>query len=161
MALVIGFAGYSNSGKTTVVSQLIKILSGRGYKVAAIKHAAHGYDIDIPGKDSWTHYQAGASRVTVIGPGVMTTHQRIEKPPVLKELLEEMQDIDILLIEGFKGESGKKILVYRPESSGEGLYPKGEYLAVVGDYDLIPAIPRFEFAQMESLADFIIQQNEK
>lgn len=160
MALVIGFAGYSNSGKTTVVSQLIKILVDRGYKVAVVKHAAHGYDVDIPGKDSWLHYQAGAENVTVVGPGVMTSHQRLEKPPTIVELLDQAGHVDIMLVEGFKDQMENKILVYRPESSGIGVYPEGEYLAFISEHDLPLSIPRFKFTEMELLADYIVKQKQ-
>ena len=59
---VIGLAGWSGSGKTTLISKVIPVLVGRGLRVSTVKHAHHAFDIDRPGKDSWLHREAGASR---------------------------------------------------------------------------------------------------
>lgn len=62
---VVAFAGYSGSGKTTVIAALIPHLRRRGLRVAVVKHAAHSFDMSHPGKDSWQFSQAGAE-VSVI-----------------------------------------------------------------------------------------------
>ena len=59
---VIGLAGWSGSGKTRLLSALIPVLAARGLRVSTVKHAHHAFDVDVPGKDSWTHRQAGARR---------------------------------------------------------------------------------------------------
>ncbi len=59
---VFGFAGYSGSGKTTLIEQLIPRLVGRGLRVVADQARAPPFDIDKPGKDSWRHREAGATR---------------------------------------------------------------------------------------------------
>ena len=62
---VIGLAGWSGSGKTTLLARLVPLLVAEGLKVSTIKHAHHNFDIDHPGKDSWTHRQAGATEVLI------------------------------------------------------------------------------------------------
>ena len=62
---VVGFIGYSNTGKTTLIEKLIPIFTSRGLRVAAIKHAHHGFDMDRPGKDSYRYRQAGAGQVLI------------------------------------------------------------------------------------------------
>lgn len=156
MTRVIGFTGYSNSGKTTVISNLIRIFNQRGLKVAAIKHAAHGYDIDTPGKDSWQHYEAGAARVIVMGPESITTHKRITTRPSLQEILETITDIDLILVEGFKQEVNPRILVYRAGNYDESSFPPGSYKAVISDFKLPMEIPQFRFDELEQVADYIL-----
>ena len=68
--LVFGFAGYSGSGKTSLIEQVIPRLVAAGRTVSVIKHAHHRFDFDTPGKDSWRHRQAGATEV------LLTTDQR-------------------------------------------------------------------------------------
>ena len=51
---VIGLAGWGGSGKTTLLARLIPLLTGEGLRVSTIKHAHHNFDVDKPGKDSWT-----------------------------------------------------------------------------------------------------------
>ncbi len=60
---VIGLAGWSGAGKTTLPARLIPHLIGQGLRVSTVKHAHHGFDVDTPGKDSWMHREAGASVV--------------------------------------------------------------------------------------------------
>jgi GTPase SAR1 family protein len=54
------FVGHSGAGKTTLIEKLLRELSGRGLRVATIKHAHHKVVLDTPGKDSWRYKQAGA-----------------------------------------------------------------------------------------------------
>src|SRR5271163_5013868 len=63
--LIIGFAGWSGAGKTTLITRLIPLLTARGISVSTIKHAHHDFDIDTPGKDSYEHRRAGATEVLV------------------------------------------------------------------------------------------------
>lgn len=57
---VFAISGYKNSGKTTLITRLIPELTGRGYKVAVIKHDGHDFKSDVPGTDSYRHQKAGA-----------------------------------------------------------------------------------------------------
>ncbi|MDD2619688.1 MAG: molybdopterin-guanine dinucleotide biosynthesis protein B [Syntrophomonadaceae bacterium] len=157
MIPVIGFVGYSNSGKTMVVSSMIKILSKRGYRVAAIKHASHGYDIDIPGKDSWQHYESGAQKVIVVGPSSFTIHQRCPTPPELNDILSTVSDVDLILLEGFKHEPHPKIVIIREEYQPEKIGINHEVLAVVSDARANYDIPLFSFEQLDSLADLLLE----
>ena len=61
----ISFVGYSNSGKTTLIEQLVRELKKLGYRVATVKHAPHGFDMDRPGKDSYRLKEAGSDVVVV------------------------------------------------------------------------------------------------
>ena len=62
---IIGLAGWSGSGKTTLLARVIPVLIARGIRVSTVKHAHHGFDVDVPGKDSHTHRLAGATEVFV------------------------------------------------------------------------------------------------
>jgi molybdopterin-guanine dinucleotide biosynthesis protein B len=59
MTPVLFISGYSDTGKTTLVKNLIQSFKGMGYRVAAVKHAAHGYELDVQGRDTWHYCQAG------------------------------------------------------------------------------------------------------
>ena len=68
---LLSFVGRSNSGKTTLIERLIQELVLAGYRIATIKHAGHGFELDTEGKDSWRHKRAGASNVIVLSKGSM------------------------------------------------------------------------------------------
>ena len=67
MLPVVSIVGKSKSGKTTLIEKVIPELKNRGYKIGIVKHAAHGFEIDKKGKDSWRHQHAGADTVIVAG----------------------------------------------------------------------------------------------
>ena len=60
---IIGLAGWSGAGKTTLIAKLIPGILARGLKVSTLKHAHHAFDVDRPGKDSYEHRMAGATEV--------------------------------------------------------------------------------------------------
>jgi molybdopterin-guanine dinucleotide biosynthesis protein B len=101
----IGIIGYSNTGKTTLIEKLIPLFTARGLRVAAIKNAHHGFDMDRPGKDSHRYREAGAAQVLI------ATSQRWalltetpQRPATLEELLGELAPCDLVIIEGFKSD---------------------------------------------------------
>jgi molybdopterin-guanine dinucleotide biosynthesis protein MobB len=138
------------------MENLIRILKRKGYKVAAIKHAAHGYTMDSPGTDSWHYAEAGADKVVIVGPGSYTIHEFYEDNKSLQEVLGKIKEVDIVLVEGFKGESGLKIEIYRQGYSSGRIDLGGNLVAVVSDISLSGDIPCFSFDQLEGLADFIL-----
>ena len=120
MSKVIGIFGWKNVGKTHFATGIIKLLVSKGYKVGSIKHAHHDFDIDQPGTDSFKHRKAGASQVIISSSRrwakIFENNNKKEKN--LEELIEEFQDIDIVVVEGFKKEN----------------HPTSEYLAKKGLY---------------------------
>ena len=112
---VFGITGWSGAGKTTLLSRLIPSLTATGLRVATVKHAHHGFDLDRPGKDSWLHRQAGASEVLVAsGTRWALMHElRGAAEPSLAELLTHLS-ADLVLVEGFKRDAHPKLEVFRP-----------------------------------------------
>lgn len=156
MIPVIGFVGYSNSGKTTTVSRLVSILKQRGYRVAAIKHASHGYDMDVPGKDSRQHFDAGAEQVIVVGPDSFSHHHRGHAD--LMDVIKCISDVDIILVEGFKGEPIPKIEIFSQDTPGQRI-PLGEDLqAVISFQKDLGTVPCFDPNDLDGLANFLVKQ---
>src|ERR1700750_545153 len=98
---VIGLAGWSGGGKTTLLSRVIPCLLGRGLRVSVIKHAHHDFDIDVPDKDSWVHRQAGATEVLVGSArrwALMHELRDADEPP-LTALLAKLSPVDLVVVE--------------------------------------------------------------
>tara|TARA_B100000287_G_C20652052_1_gene787252 strand:- start:522 stop:1034 length:513 start_codon:yes stop_codon:yes gene_type:complete len=114
---IIGFAGYSGVGKTTILTEVIKILSAKGLKIAVIKHAHHNFDVDKPGKDSYELRKSGAKEVLVSSKNrwALIYENYEEKESILSELIEKINPdkVDIIIVEGFKNEKFPKIEIYR------------------------------------------------
>jgi molybdopterin-guanine dinucleotide biosynthesis protein B len=128
---VIGVAGWSGAGKTTLISRVIPHLREQGLRVSVIKHAHHDFDVDVPGKDSWVHRQSGAEEVLVSSANrwALMHELRGAMEPSLPELLRKMSPVDLVVIEGFKSEPHRKIEVYRKASGKPPLFPQDPAIA--------------------------------
>lgn len=124
-------SGPSNSGKTVLLEQLVPRLRAYGLRVATVKHAHHGVELDQSGKDSWRHAQAGAEAVALVSPcrTVWILHTPQELP--VQEAVGRMEGwADLVLIEGFKHAPGTKILI-APDAGGRlAVHDQGCYIGV-------------------------------
>lgn len=105
---ILGVAGTKNTGKTTLVTQIVGELVNRGYRVGTVKHTHH--DLDLEGKDTWKHRKAGAG--LVVGTGESTTTFIVNEKMDLEKILKNIKflmDIDYVVIEGFKFANYPKI----------------------------------------------------
>lgn len=130
-----GITGASGSGKTTLIAALLPELRGRGLVVSTIKHAHHGFDLDKPGKDSWTHRQAGASEVMLVSGGRWALmREATEGECALGALLARMAPADLVLVEGFRASAIPKLEVHRAATGKPPYWPHdASILAVVTD----------------------------
>lgn len=131
---VVGFAGYSGAGKTTLIEQLIPLLKAGGATVSVVKHAHHGFDIDTPGKDSWRHRQAGAHEVVVASDRrlALLREYPAEQPPTARGLIAELrQGVDWVLVEGFKHEDLPRIELRRAGDARPARYPEDPQVCAV------------------------------
>jgi molybdopterin-guanine dinucleotide biosynthesis adapter protein len=128
---VIGIAGWSGAGKTTLISRVLPHLRQQGLRVSVIKHAHHDFDVDVPGKDSWVHRQSGAEEVLVSSANrwALMHELRGAAEPEFPELLGKMSVVDLVVIEGFKLAPHRKIEVYRKANGKPPLFPGDSAIA--------------------------------
>jgi molybdopterin-guanine dinucleotide biosynthesis adapter protein len=172
---VIGLAGWSGAGKTTLLSRVIPHFIARGLRVSVIKHAHHGFDVDVPGKDSWVHRRSGATEVLVSsGKRWALVHElRDAAEPRLPALLPKLSAVDLVIVEGFKSESHRKIEVHRAANTKPFLFPNDpaisgiatdatiETALPVAHLDDIPTIAAMMEASAISVEDLLAQQPRK
>ena len=157
---IFGLVGWSGSGKTTLVAKLLPELIGRGYSVSNMKHTHHNFDIDRKGKDSCEHRVAGATEVLLTSAKrwAMLHENRDAPEPGIDDLLARMEDVDLVLIEGFKSHGHQKMEIHRPEV-GKPLLCTDDpaIVAVASDAELkAVALPVIDLAHVKSFSDFII-----
>ena len=152
---VIGLAGWSGAGKTTVLTRLIPHFIAQGLRVSVIKHAHHSFDVDTRGKDSWLHRQSGAAEVLVSsGLRWALMHElRGASEPKIPELLAKMSRVDLVLIEGFKREPHRKIEVYRAANGKPPLFPDDpEIVGIASDTKLETGLPTADLDDIPAIA---------
>ncbi len=131
---IVKFIGFSGSGKTTLIEKIVKKLSDEGMKVATIKHDVHGLDIDKEGKDSYRYSMAG-SKVSVVSSPDMTVY-KVHKKLGLADILSKVDDVDIIIIEGYSNDEGYPCISVARKDTGKGVKGDlGSLLAVVSDYN--------------------------
>ena len=159
-AKTMGFAGWSGSGKTSLLIKLIPELTRRGIAVSTIKHAHHSFEIDRPGKDSHRHRVAGASEVLVSSANRWALiHEGRGAPELgLDELLVHLAPVDLVLVEGFKASAHAKLEVHRGANGKPLLHlddPK--IFAIASDVALADAaIPVLDLDDTGAIADFLV-----
>ena len=159
---VISIVAKSGTGKTTLLEKLIAELKRRGYRVGAMKHDAHQFDIDREGKDSWRLTQAGADTMVISSPGkiaMIKRNARMTETSVADIVNAYYSDVDIVLTEGFKNDRFPKIEVHRKERSptimcrGEAHDPT--LIAVASNDQLDMDVPVFDIDDFRGICDMI------
>jgi molybdopterin-guanine dinucleotide biosynthesis protein B/molybdopterin-guanine dinucleotide biosynthesis protein len=157
---VVSFIAKSGTGKTTLLEQVIAELKRRGYKVGAIKHDAHRFEIDHPGKDSYRFSAAGADTMLISSSSKLAVvRQYVAAPPIEELLATYFSDVDIVLTEGLKKSALPKIEVHRA-GHGSTLLCRGEQydpnlLAVASDEPLEIDVPILDLNDHLAIVDFI------
>lgn len=152
---IIGFAAYSGTGKTTLITQIVRELKAQGFRICVIKHDAHRFDIDHEGKDSWRFTQAGADMTILSSPEKTAVIEQRERGFSL--LISMVHDVDLILVEGYKQENIPRIGICR-EATGKGLPHSAEaYIALVTDDDSLSSTgkPVFSLEDIPGITAFI------
>jgi molybdopterin-guanine dinucleotide biosynthesis adapter protein len=157
MIPVISVVGKSNVGKTTLVEKLIKEIKSRGYKVATVKHDVHGFDIDVPGKDTWRHAQAGSDVVVISSPQKLAMISKVEEELSLDQVCERISGVDLIMTEGYKRETKPKIEVFRKGVYDELLCSPDELIAIATDVEFDLGVPCYGLDDAQGLVDRIVE----
>jgi molybdopterin-guanine dinucleotide biosynthesis protein B len=160
---VIGLAGWSGAGKTTLVTKLIAVLNRRGLTVSTLKHAHHGFDVDRPGKDSFEHRAAGAQEVLVAsGRRWALVHELRGAPePGLAALLARLSPVDLVLVEGFKAGRHPKIEVHRAANGKPFLFREVPNVRAIASDIAIPdsPVPVIRLDDVEAVTDAVLRHS--
>ena len=154
----IGFIGYSNSGKTTLIEKLIPIFRSDGLAVSALKNAHHGFDMDRPGKDSFRYRDAGAQQVLIAtGSRWALLSETPQRAATLDELLRELAPCDLVIVEGFKSEGNiPRIEVRRTANVDPPIFPHdANVVALATDYPVQTDLPVLDLNDPDKIAAFI------
>ena len=157
---IIGLAGWSGSGKTTLLARVIPVLIARGIRVSTVKHAHHGFDVDVPGKDSHTHRVAGATEVFVSSARrwAQIHELRGEEEPSLGDILARLTPVDLIVVEGYKRHPHPKLEIHRAEVGKPLLQPDDDWIVAVASDGPLPdaRVPVLDLDDAEKIADVLL-----
>jgi molybdopterin-guanine dinucleotide biosynthesis protein MobB len=161
MRRVYGVTGWKNAGKTGLMERLVAEITRRGFSVSTIKHAHHATDVDHPGRDSYRHREAGAGQVLVASPlrWALMTELRGSVEPPLDALLNQLDPVDLILIEGYKSAPHPKVEAHRAATGHPLLTPENTTIrAVASDAQPTIGVPMFHLDDTKAIADFILAE---
>ena len=127
---ILGFYGKSNTGKTTIITKLIKELTQAGLKVSTVKISDKNIELDPQGKDTWKHAEAGSSLVVLSS--VSETDYLVKEKQEISDIVENISNIgcfDVIFVEGANDEFIPKIRI------GEIKQRKNTILTYDGDFE--------------------------
>jgi molybdopterin-guanine dinucleotide biosynthesis adapter protein len=155
--------GRKNHGKTRLVTELVRHLAKRGWRVGTIKHTHHQHELDTPGKDSWQHRQSGSIRVGVLSHQLsavfLPVNGAADSEDRYNEIAPLYSDCDLVIVEGNVAATAPKIEVWREELGTDPIYQNDPGVeVVVTDASLTLTPPRFTLlpTAIESLADWVL-----
>ena len=155
-----GVTGWKNNGKTTLVERLVADISARGLVVSTVKHAHEGFDLDRPGKDSHRHREAGARQVMVAGGArwALMHELRGGEEPSLAALLARLDPVDLVIVEGYKRDTHRKIEVRRAAVAGEMIAAGDASVRALATDEPVAGFdrPQFHLDDIPAIADFIL-----
>ena len=153
---ILSIIGKSRSGKTTLIEQLIPALKVKGYRVGTIKHHSHpGFEIDFPGKDTWRHAQAGSNHVVIAAPDKIASICILEQELSIEAIAATMDDVDIILTDGFKSAMKPAIEVIRAETGLDQIGDPGQALAIATDTPLDSSIDQVNINDIPAIIELI------
>jgi molybdopterin-guanine dinucleotide biosynthesis protein B len=163
---VLGFAAWSGTGKTTLLVQLLPRLRAAGLRIGMIKHAHHSFDVDTPGKDSYELRKAGAEQMLVASQRRWALMGELNQPhePQLAELLARLdrEDLDLILVEGFRAVSFPKIELHRPSIGKPLLHLRDDsIIAVASDAPLDTVVPVLDLNRPDEIAAFVLAWSQR
>ena len=157
----IAVIGWKNSGKTTLVSNLVNHLSEK-FKVGVVKHAHHTFDIDHPNTDSYKIREAGSFKTTIVSEKRLAYIEEKNISEInIEELIQLNKGCDILIFEGFKKiKKLSKIEVNLTKNKKEMLYESFDNIKLlVSDDDSEHPIKVLRHEQIDEIAKEILSDS--
>ena len=163
---IVGFVAPSGTGKTTLLCKLLPMFKAAGVRTAVIKHSHHDFEIDIPGKDSYELRHAGAEQMLIASKH--RTALIVETPQNTAEVdlngclrFIDQEQLDMIIVEGFKYESFPKIELYRDGVDKGPLYPTDlDIFALLTDCpgDVDREIDVLDLNAVEDIFNYIVRK---
>ena len=157
---IVGIVGWKNSGKTYFASKIISKLKIKNYRVASIKHAHHEFDIDHKDTDSYIHREAGSSQVIVSSSKrwAKITELNNSKEQTLNDLLNQLSEIDIVIVEGFKNDNHPKIEIIKKRNDDYLFNKISNIKAVISEEKINTNLKQFKKDEIDNIVNFIIEE---
>ncbi len=155
---LFSIAGWSDSGKTTLIARVTEIFKAKNKQVFAVKNIPHRYHLQPETKDSFTLLAAGCSEVFLVARNEIIDIQRNDKDDKIFEILaSKSAAADYVLLEGLIRENIPVIEVFDPRKNEAPKTPLTNLCAMVTQKEKIGdlELPVFDFDDVAGVAAFM------
>lgn len=159
---LLGLAAYSGTGKTTLLEQLIPRLIAQGVQIAVVKHSHHDIEFDKPGKDSYRLRKAGACQLLLAGTQRAVLFDEYGQQQD-KQLIEQLQllntqNLDLVLVEGYRDEPFDKIELNRSVLKKPFMFSSDSSIIAVASDQVVAdcTLPQLDLNSIEQLTQFVL-----
>ena len=159
----VHIVGRKNSGKTTLVCELVREFTSRGIRVATVKHTHHHHELDTPGKDSHLHREAGAAAVGILSPQMtamfIPSDRQLRGERRYEQFESLFADCSLILVEGDLNSAAPRIEVWRSVVSEEPYSAKDFAISAVISDDFVGGLscPLWPRNSIKNVADKILE----
>lgn len=158
----VHIVGRKNSGKTTLIVELVECLSRQGYRIGTIKHTHHHHELDTPGKDSHRHREAGSVAVGILSPGMTAVFRPTTASPAASDryaaMVTAFSDCQLVLVEGDQLAAAPKVEVWRAATSPQPMAREDDSIvALVTDDPIDISVPVWSRADVAAIAGHLLQ----
>lgn len=162
----IHIIGRKNSGKTTLVADLVAHFVSEGRRVGTVKHTHHQHELDTPGKDSHTHRQAGSAVVGILTPSMTAVFRpainaasgdRHDTDDRYQWLAPLYADCEFVIVEGNSQTTAPKLEVWRAATGTEPMAQTDQSIAAIVSDDALPFdFPTVRRSNLAAIADRVL-----
>ena len=154
--VIVAVSGVKNSGKTTLITQMLPFFSAAGLRTAVIKHDGHSFQPDPPDTDTGRFMAAGAAGAAIFDGEICKVIRR--QAVTEKFLIAQFPEADLILLEGFKASGWPKLELVRAGNSDRPVCSRDTLLALVTDLPIdLPGVSHIAFGDAERAAAVILQ----
>ncbi|MBQ2782381.1 MAG: molybdopterin-guanine dinucleotide biosynthesis protein B, partial [Oscillospiraceae bacterium] len=155
---IFAICGAKNTGKTTLITQLIAAFTARGLKVATIKHDGHDFSADVPNTDTYRHMVAGAYGTAVFSDNKFMVVKVQPKTPA-SEMAALFPEADIILVEGCKSSAYPKMQMLHSGEEEQLICNQLNFVGYIADGTMeIEGVPCYHRNDVEGIAEAILTE---
>lgn len=154
---IFAVCGRKNTGKTTLITRLVAVLTARGFRVATIKHDGHDFSADIPNTDTYRHMAAGAYGTAIFSNNKFMVIKKQENTEA-EELRSLFPEADIILLEGCKGSDYPKMQMRCSDEKEQLICNQQNFVAYISDGMPIDGVAWYHRDDIEPIAEAILTE---
>ncbi len=153
---IFSIAGWSGSGKTNLITKLIKKFKSKNKRVFVVKNVPHKYHLEPEAKDSFCFLKAGSDEVFLVAQKEIVSMQKNDREGKIFEILQtKTGSSDLVLLEGLYRSDIPVIEVFDSQKNKAPRFSLKKLSALVTDKENMGTVPCFRFDDLDGVVRFM------